>query len=134
MVRQMSEEHRLANQKARAENSAVSAYLSALLEHKPRRGRQRTKESMQNRLDEITSIYDSSTPLKKIQLIQERMNLEKELAMPEVVVNWEELEAGFAPAAASYSKRKGITYAAWREIGVPAAVLKRAGISRAASR
>ena len=33
-------------------------------------------------------------------------------------------------AGAAYSERKGISYAAWREIGVPAAVLKRAGISR----
>jgi hypothetical protein len=33
-------------------------------------------------------------------------------------------------AASAYSARKGISYAAWRELGVEAAVLKRAGISR----
>jgi hypothetical protein len=32
--------------------------------------------------------------------------------------------------AASYGARKGITYAAWREVGVPVSVLKAAGISR----
>ena len=35
-------------------------------------------------------------------------------------------------AAKAYGERKGITYAAWREVGVAAAVLKTAGISRAA--
>jgi hypothetical protein len=35
--------------------------------------------------------------------------------------------------ARTYGERKGITYAAWRELGVPPAVLKRAGIGRAAS-
>ena len=33
-------------------------------------------------------------------------------------------------AAKGYSERKGISYAAWREAGVPAATLKAAGISR----
>lgn len=40
------------------------------------------------------------------------------------------LEADFRAVAASYSARKGLTYAAWREAGVDAAVLKAAGVSR----
>ena len=43
------------------------------------------------------------------------------------------LEKAFIGAAASYSARKKISYAAWRENGVSAAVLKAAGISRAGS-
>jgi hypothetical protein len=44
------------------------------------------------------------------------------------------LEDGFVEHARSYGERKGISYAAWREIGVSAAVLKRAGIySRSAA-
>jgi hypothetical protein len=35
-------------------------------------------------------------------------------------------------SAAPYSERKGITYSAWREVGVPANVLEKAGISRRA--
>ena len=42
----------------------------------------------------------------------------------------DELEAGFVEHARSYSERKGISYSAWRETGVPAAALKKAGISR----
>ena len=41
-----------------------------------------------------------------------------------------ELEAGFVAVAKSYSERKGLTYAAWREAGVDARVLKQAGITR----
>ena len=46
------------------------------------------------------------------------------------VVDLSELEKGFVDAAAEYGRRKGITYAAWREAGVPSAVLNRAGIGR----
>ena len=40
------------------------------------------------------------------------------------------LEQEFVDAAAAYSARKGISYAAWRELGVEPGVLKRAGIPR----
>ncbi len=43
-----------------------------------------------------------------------------------------ELENGFEKVAKGYAERKGITYSAFRQIGVPAAVLKKAGISRTA--
>ena len=43
------------------------------------------------------------------------------------------LEDEFVDAASGYSQRKGISYTAWRELGVPASVLKRAGIGRGAS-
>ena len=35
--------------------------------------------------------------------------------------------------AKAYSQRKGIEYASWRELGVSAEVLKRAGVSRGAA-
>jgi len=60
----------------------------------------------------------------------ERIDLERALSAPAETVDISELESAFADVAASYSGRKGITYSAWREVGVPAVVLKRAGISR----
>ena len=45
-------------------------------------------------------------------------------------VDMTQLEADFVSAARGYSARKGITYAAWREIGVPAPVLTAADIPR----
>ena len=38
------------------------------------------------------------------------------------------LESEFKKHVASYSERKGVTYTAWRESGVPAKVLREAGI------
>jgi hypothetical protein len=42
----------------------------------------------------------------------------------------ERLRKAFVKAARPYSKSKGISYGAWREVGVPADVLRDAGITR----
>ncbi len=68
-----------------------------------------------------------------MQLAQERLDLQRELSHSERAVDLTALQKDFAAAAqAAYGERKGITYAAWREVGVPDAVLKSAGISRSA--
>jgi hypothetical protein len=48
-------------------------------------------------------------------------------------VDMTSLEDDFVRVAYSYSNRRGISYAAWREIGVDASVLKKAGLSRSMS-
>jgi hypothetical protein len=40
------------------------------------------------------------------------------------------VQADFVAAAGDYGRRRSITYAAWREVGVPSSVLVQAGISR----
>ena len=130
MVRQMSDEHKAANARARGENKAVGAYLDALESNRPRPGRRRTAESMQNRIEAIGEALESATPIRRVQLVQERIDLERALSAPTETVDISDLEDGFVAVAVSYSGRKGITYSAWREVGVPASVLKRAGISR----
>ena len=70
-------------------------------------------------------------PLVRVHLLQERMDLEHELQHIEDAVDLRKLEDDFVRAAKTYAQRKHISYAAWREAGVDAAVLKRAGISRA---
>jgi hypothetical protein len=86
---------------------------------------------MQKRLDRIDAELVTADPLKRLQLIQERLDLKAELDAAGEKVDLSGLEKEFVDAAAAYSARKGISYAAWRELGVEAAVLKRAGISRA---
>ena len=46
-------------------------------------------------------------------------------------IDMDALEAEFVGVAKSYSDSKSISYASWRDVGVPASMLKRAGISRA---
>jgi hypothetical protein len=126
----MSDEHKAALAEGRNQGRSVRRYLEALDAHKPKRGRKRTPESMQKRLDRIDAELVTADPLKRLQLIQERLDLKAELDAAGEKVDLTGLEKEFVDAAAAYSARKGISYAAWRELGVEAAVLKRAGISR----
>ena len=126
----MSDEHKAALAEGRNQGRAVRRYLEAMEANKPKRGRKRTPESIRKRIDKIDADLGSVDPLTRVQLIQERLDLTAELAATAAVVDLSGLEEGFVEAAAAYSKRKGISYAAWRELGVDASVLKRAGISR----
>lgn len=131
----MSKAHKEALAAGREQGRAVRAYLEALETHKPKRGRKRTTDSITKRLDAIEAEIATADPLRRLQLVQERMALQDELAAAGGDgVDMEALEAGFVAVAAGYAERKGISYAAFREVGVPAATLKAAGISRAASR
>jgi hypothetical protein len=126
----MSDEHKAALAEGRNQGRTVRNYLEALDLHRPKRGRKRTRDSMQRRLERIEVELESADPLKRLQLIQERLDLTAEVEAVEAKVDLSGLEAEFVKAAAPYSKRKGISYAAWRQLGVEPAVLKKAGISR----
>ena len=128
--KQMTDEHKAALAEGRAQGRAVRAYLEALEAHKPRRGRKRTPDSMRKRLAAIEAALEEADPMARLALVQERLDLDAALAAAETTVDLTALEDGFVEAAARYGERKGISYAAWREVGVPAAVLKRAGIGR----
>jgi hypothetical protein len=126
----MSDQHKAALAEGRNQGRSVRRYLEALDAHKPKRGRKRTPDSMQKRLAKIETELVSADPLRRLQLIQERIDLHTELESAGAKVDLTELEQEFVDAAKAYSERKKISYAAWRELGVEAAVLKRAGISR----
>jgi uncharacterized protein YicC (UPF0701 family) len=127
----MSDTHKAALAEGREQGRAVRGYLEALEAHKPRRGRKRTPESMEKRLTAIEDKLAQADPLTRLQLVQERMDLERQLEAADSTVDMQALEDEFVKAAPDYSRRKGITYAAWREAGVDPAVLRRAGIRRA---
>ena len=129
---QMSDEHKEALARGREEGRAVRRYLEAIEAHRPRRGRKRTPDSIRKRLDAIEERLETADPLTRVQLIQERMDLQTELEGMEQTVDLQGLEEAFVSSARSYGQRKGISYAAWREAGVDAAVLKKAGIRRGA--
>ena len=128
----MSDEHKEALALGREQGRAVRRYLEALDLHKPKRGRKRTPESVQKQLDAIAAKLPGADALTRVQLIQQRMDLQAELASKSATVDLAALEGEFVKAARDYGRRKGISYAAWREAGVDAAVLKKAGIGRGA--
>ncbi|MEX1177422.1 MAG: hypothetical protein WEB09_03080, partial [Nitriliruptor sp.] len=130
---QMSDEHKAALAEGRAQGRAVREYLAAIeADRKP--GRKVDPSTLERRIADAQSSIDSEPdPAKRVELIQKRLDLEAKLADVQDDVDLESLEAAFVEAAGPYSERKGITYTAWREAGVPAAVLKRAGVKRTRS-
>jgi len=126
----MSDSHKAALAEGREQGRAVRRYLEALEAHKPKRGRKRTPDSLQRRLGTIDEHLATADPLTRLHLVQERMNLEYELAAGDNAVDMSTLEEGFVASAGPYGQRKGITYAAWREAGVDPGVLRQAGIRR----
>jgi hypothetical protein len=128
--RELTAEHKAALAEGRAQGRAVRNYLEALDAHRPRRGRKRTPDSIRKRLGKLEDEMATADPLRRLQLVQERMDLDTELTALDNKVDVADFEDGFIKAAAGYSKRKNITYAAWREVGVPAIVLQSAGIKR----
>ncbi len=127
----LSDEHKAAMAAGRTEGRAVREYLDALRSNKPKRGRKRTPDSIKARLAKIDEEIAVADPLDELRLIQERRNLSEELETMSAGIDMTALEAEFVKVAKSYSRRQGISYATWREVGVEASVLKAAGISRA---
>ena len=126
----MSKDHKEALAIGRAEGRSVRAYLEALESSRPKRGRKRTKESIGNRLAKIETELETADALKRLQLTQEQLDLTDELENMDSGVDITDLENEFTRVAKGYASRKGISYAAFRQLGVSAAVLKRAGIGR----
>jgi hypothetical protein len=131
--RTVTDSHKAAMAQGRTESRAISAYLEALESHRPKRGRKRTPDSIDKRLTTIDASLESASPVKRLSLIQERIDLLKEQESLQAKVDLTGLEDDFVSTAKSYGPRKGISYAAWRELGVSAPVLKRAGITRSVS-
>lgn len=126
----MTDEHKKALAKGRAQARAVKEYLAAR-EVESRRGPKVTPEKLRERIENTRqAIAEEDDPARRVELIQQRIDDEQRLDAHVEQPDIEELEKGFVDAAAEYSERKGISYTAWRELGVPAAVLKRAGVPR----
>ncbi len=124
----MSKEHKEALAQGRLEARAIKAYLKSVEGRRP--GRPVTKESLSKRLTQVDAKLGAETdPLKKLDLMQSRLDIETALQSVGDGASKEDLTAGFVSHAKAYSDRKGITYTTWRQFGVPAAVLKQAGIA-----
>jgi hypothetical protein len=130
----MSAAHKQALAEGREQSRVVRDYLDALEAHKPKRGRKRTADSVKKNLTEVNQSLKNAVGQGRLELIQRRRDLEVELAgMQAGGSDISALEKSFVKVGKSYASRKSISYAAFREFGVPAEVLKRAGVSRANS-
>jgi len=128
--KQMSEDHLAKLEHGRAEGRAVRLFLEALRETKPKRGRKRTPDSIAKQLSDIEARLPEASAIEELKLVQDRRDLQAELAGMGDTIDLSALEDDFVKVAKTYGERKGISYASWREVGVPAAVLAKADISR----
>ena len=129
----MSDTHKAALAKGREEGRVVRQYLQALEAAKPRRGRKRTPDSIRKRLATIETTLPTAEPLAKLHLVEEKQRLEAELSQNGNTVDLGALEKAFVKVARIYGERKGISYSAWRTVGVSASVLQQAKIPRTRS-
>lgn len=126
--REVTPEHKAAMIQGRTETRVVRQYLEALDGVRQSGGRRRSKETLAKKLAAVEQELESTDAVGRLHLVQERIDLQKAIEAAEQNVDIGELEEAFVSIAASYSERKGISYQAWREVGVTPAVLRQAGV------
>ena len=121
-----TDEHRKRIAEGRVQTAAIRNYLNHLATD---RRSERTPPRIQAELRTVQDAAETETDtIKRLQLVQRRMDLEAELNRSKSAPDPDDLLSRFIEAAAPYAERKGISYAAFREVGVPASVLRKAGL------
>lgn len=126
----MSAAHKSALAEGREASRHVRAYLDALEQHRPKRGRKLDPQSVKKRIALIDDNLKTAGGFERLNLLADKEALKGKLAGSEVKVDLSQLRKDFINHAKAYGKRKGISYGTWRAAGVPAEDLKAAGIGR----
>jgi hypothetical protein len=129
-VRELTPEHKEQMAQGRTEGRAVKSYLDALEDQRSARGSRELAGSIEKKIASIDQQLPKASSIKRLQMSQDRRNLETKLLRISQTADFDSLEANFIKVGAKYASRKGIEYATWRAAGVPAAILERAGIKR----
>jgi hypothetical protein len=131
-ARRLSASHKRALAEGRTMSATVDRYLSAVNTPK-RRGRKVSKASLQQRLTDARARAKASTGVDKVLAAQEVRDLKSRIASLDASgggSDLKSLEAAFVKIAKQFGENRGIGYGAWRDAGVPAPILKKAGIAR----
>ena len=91
----MTPEHKAKLAEGRGLSKPVRDYLEAIDGNKPKRGRKRTPDSIKARLEVIKDQLPDASVMKKVEMVQERKNLEVELATMGTTIDLTDLERGF---------------------------------------
>ena len=129
--RKLSAAHKQALAEGRTMSAVVDRYLSAVNTPK-RRGRKVSKAALVQRLAEARAKVKASTGVDRVLAAQDVRDLETRIANMETASGGDikSLESAFVKIAKRFGENRGIGYGAWRDAGVPAVVLKKAGIAR----
>ena len=129
--RTLSASHKRALAEGRTMSATVDRYLSAVNTPK-RRGRKVSKTALVERLADARIKAKSATGVDKVLAAQEVRDLQQRIASMNAAsgADVKSLEAAFVKIAKRFGENRGIGYGAWRDAGVPAVVLKKAGVAR----
>jgi hypothetical protein len=129
--RTLSAAHKRALAEGRTMSATVDRYL-AVMNTPKRRGRKVSKDALEQRLARARQELRTASGLMRVLAAQEVRDLQGKLAQLNSTagVDMKSLETDFVKIANQFSEQRGIGYGAWRDAGVPADVLKRAGIAR----
>lgn len=116
--------------RGRDEARIVRAYLDAVDNGAKRPGRRRSAESISAQIVKVDSLLREARGIDKLKLVKQRRDLEAARTKVAPATDHPGLEREFVRVARSYGERRGIDYAMWREVGVPAAVLTKAKVQR----
>ncbi len=129
MPKTVTADQKLAMKEGRRDSGHIDAYLKAIARPKPR-GRPDRLDQLAQRLNKAQAEAASSEGIARLKSLQTAADLQHRIDSA-TAGNEEDtvaLESAFVDVAARYSERHGISYATWREAGVPASMLKRAGV------
>lgn len=111
-----------------AQAKTLQAYIDALTDAPTTKW---TPETLKKQLEGVEeNLAAANSALQKLTLIQRKLDIEKQLGILCGVQSFEQIEQAFVDIGLDLATRKGITYEAFRLIGIPAGVLERAGIKR----
>jgi hypothetical protein len=103
----------------RAETNAVAAYLTALRAPK---APARSRANLEKRRAQIEQwIAEESSPIREVELIQQRLDIDAQMAQIDQAARLPELEEAFVKVAASWATRSRVSAVALREGGCRAA-------------
>ena len=130
-ARKLSASHKRALAEGRTMSATVDRYLSAVNTPK-RRGRKVSKTALVGRLAEARTKAKSASGVEKVLAAQEVRDLQNRIATMDAAggSDIKGLESAFVKIAKQFGENRGIGYGAWRDAGVPAVVLKKAGVAR----
>lgn len=129
--RTMSPAHKRALAEGRTMSATVDRYLVAVNTPK-RRGRKVTRATLEQRLADARTRLKSTKGVEKLLAAQEVRDLQAKTAQLDSsgATDVKALEADFVRIAKKFGENRGVTYSAWRDAGVSADVLRRAGVAR----
>jgi|SRR5689334_14460780 len=129
--RTMSASHKKALAEGRSMSLTVDRYL-AVVNTPKRRGRKVSRATLEQRLASARERSKTATGVDKVLAAQEIRDLEAKIAQLDSAsgADLKTLEAAFVKIAKKFGENRGIGYAAWRDAGVSAQVLRRAGVAR----